>query len=328
MGLLNEKHHDPFRELIQTEHIYNPWFTEEYVIKAIDGIVRMLQPDVLTRWMEPYAGSLEHAAEPRTVGLVMAGNIPLVGFHDFMSVLITGHRVLAKPSSKDNRLIKSVARVLANIDPAMGGRIRFTDEYLREVDAVIATGSDNTARYFDYYFRDRPHIIRRNRSGVAVLTGNESLEDLKSLGEDIFTFFGLGCRNVTKLYLPDSYDITTLMEALESFGYLYHHHKYGNNVDYYRTIFLMNRIRFFDNGVLLVKEDQNIASPVGVVYYERYSDFGKLHHILASRSGEIQCCVSTDPDLRGAIPPGTSQKPLPWDYADGIDTIRFLTELN
>jgi len=325
---LNEKHYNAFKDLISHEHIYNPWFTGEFVIRAIQGIVHMLDREVLTRWMDPYAGSLKFSRNPRTVGLVMAGNIPLVGFHDFMSVLATGHSILAKPSSRDDRLIRSVADVLADIDPSLKDRITFTEEYLKGVDAVIATGSDNSSRYFEYYFRNMPHIIRRNRNGVAVLTGSESREELQGIGDDIFTFFGLGCRNVTKLYLPGSFEIPVLLEALEIYGYLYQHHKYGNNVDYYRTIYLMNRIPFLENGVLLVKEDQAIASPVGVVYYERYSDMDTLQEVLASRSEEIQCCVSIHPALPAAILPGTSQKPLPWDYADGIDTIRFLTELN
>jgi len=261
------------------------------------------------------------------VGLVMAGNIPLVGFHDMMVVLASGHRVLAKPSSKDDRLIRKVAQILATIDPALGSRIAFTDEKLSGLDAVIATGSDNSARYFEYYFRNIPHIIRKNRNGVAVLTGDESEEELAALGEDIFTYFGMGCRNVTKLYIPDAYDLKVLLGVLDRFSSLYQHHKYGNNVDYYRTIYLMNQDPILDNGILLLKEDSSIASPVGVVFYERYSEIDLVQQELDLHREDIQCIVSKSPGIKARILPGSTQEPMPWDYADGVDTIRFLMEL-
>ena len=325
---INEAHFDSFKSLLAEEHIFNPWFTPESLNRAIQGVSMMLKEEVLYHWLEAYTLSFSSPDQMKTVGLVLAGNIPLVGFHDLMSVLAAGHRVLAKPSSKDDRLIREVAAILTDIDPSVGERIRLTDQYLLGVDAVIATGSDNSARYFEYYFRNIPHIIRKNRNGIAVLTGKETEEELAGIGEDIFTYFGLGCRNVTKLYIPDSYDLTKLLGVLDRYHYLYQHHKYGNNVDYYRTIYLMNRIDFLDNGVLLLKEDTGIASPVGVVFYERYSEIGLVQHQLRSRSEEIQCCVSIHPEIPDAIPPGTSQHPMPWDYADGVDTIRFLTELN
>lgn len=328
MASLNERHHHVFQDLIVNEHVYNPWFTEEYVTRSLQGIVHMLDKPTLHRWLDPYGAVLESRENQARVGLVMAGNIPLVGFHDLMCVLAAGHRVLARPSSRDDRLIRAVADVLAFIDPSMNQRIEFTEGYLKGVDAVIATGSDNSARYFEFYFKNVPHIIRRNRNGIAVLTGNERREELEQLGDDIFTYFGLGCRSVTKLYLPESFNIKRLMEALEKFSHLSLHHKYGNNVDYHRAVYLMNRIPFYDNGALLVKEDQAIASPVGVVFYERYSDIGAVREAMASRRDEIQCCVSLHPAIQDAILPGTAQDPLPWDYADGIDTIRFLTELH
>ena len=328
LASLNKHHYDGFKELIASEYIHNPWFTEEFVLRAIHGISLMLDREILSRWLDPYKDLLRPSGKQATVGLVMAGNIPLVGFHDFMCVLAAGHNVLARPSSRDDRLVRAIADVLTQLDPSLQPRIRLTGEYLRGVDAVIATGSDNSSRYFDYYFRNVPHIIRKNRNGIAVLTGNESREEMERIGDDIFTYFGLGCRNVTKLYIPGSFEIPLLMEALDKYGYLYQHHKYGNNVDYHRTIYLMNRIPFLDNGVLLVREDPDIASPVGVVYYERYSDIERVHEVLESRSHEIQCCVSVHTALPHAIMPGTTQEPMPWDYADGIDTIRFLTELH
>jgi hypothetical protein len=288
----------------------------------------MLESSVLNRWLEAYQIAHPELEGGKTIGLVLAGNIPLVGFHDVMCVLAAGHHVLAKPSTKDDRLLERIVQILTQIDPAMGERIRFTEGPLADIDAVIATGSDNSARYFDYYFRDIPHIIRRNRNGIAVLTGQETEEELMGLGDDIFTYFGLGCRNVTKLYVPAAYELTTLLGVLDRYRDLIQHHKYGNNVDYYRTIYLMNKMEILDNGVILLKEDKAIASPVGVVFYERYSDIDQLQQVLSSEREKIQCCVSIHSEIEGALMPGTTQSPMPWDYADGIDTVRFLTELN
>ncbi len=327
MASLNEVHFEAFLAMVEDEHIHNPWFTPDSIKKAIGSIASMLEVDVLKKWLKPYELSSKVPNQIKTIGLVLAGNIPLVGFHDIMSVLASGHALLAKPSSKENRLICKVASVIADIDPLLGSRINITGERLKGIDAVVATGSDNSARYFEYYFRDIPHIIRKNRNGIAVLTGEESEEELMGIGTDIFTYFGLGCRNVTKLYIPKSYDLTVLLGVLDRFQYLYQHHKYGNNVDYRRTIYLMNQLDFLDNGVLLLKEDHAIASPVGVVYYERYSEIGWVQDQLMERKEEIQCCVSIHPDIATALPPGTTQEPMPWDYSDGVDTIRFLMHL-
>jgi hypothetical protein len=324
---LNQEFFTEFSEILDQEPVLNPWFTRESLMKAMNGIASMLEDEVLGKWLYPYEIKPLESGRERTVGLVMAGNIPLVGFHDMMSVLASGHKVFAKASTKDDRLIKQVVKVLSAIDPEMGNRVRFTDDRLSGMDAVIATGSDNSARYFEYYFRNIPHIIRKNRNGVAVLDGQESRDELAALGEDIFTYFGMGCRNVTKLYIPDDYDLKILLGVLDKFDHLYQHHKYGNNVDYYRSIYLMNKIQLLDNGVLLLKEDSSIASPVGVVFYERYSDIGQVQRELERHRLEIQCIVSTNAEIEAAILPGTTQIPMPWDYADGVDTIRFLMEL-
>ena len=325
---INEKHYEDFAAILEKETIYNPWFTREFLLQSLKGISLMLEERVLLQWLSAYKLNEKSPQQIKTVGLVLAGNIPLVGFHDLMCVIAAGHQVLAKPSSKDDHLIRKVAGVISSINSSIGGRIKFTDNLLKGMDAVIATGSNNSSRYFEYYFKDIPHIIRKNRNGVAVLTGKESKEELELLGRDIFDYFGLGCRNVTKLYIPDSYDLTILLQALDMYHPYYQHHKYSNNVDYYRSIYLMNRVDFLDNEVLLVKEDQAIASPVGVVYYERYSDIDRVQKDLNSRSEEIQCVVSTHPGILDAIKPGTTQEPKPWDYADGMDTIRFLNEID
>jgi len=323
---LNQRHKEAFETMIESEHIYNPWFTKDSVLKSLKGISRMLKQEVLTQWLTPYHLIPPPARKTRTVGLVMAGNIPLVGFHDLMCVLASGQRAQVKASSKDERLIKKLAELLSDIDPELGSKINFTDGTLSKVEAIIATGSNNSARYFEYYFRHIPHIIRKNRNGVAVLTGEESEDQLYGLGSDIFTYFGMGCRNVTKIFIPDSYDLKILLGVLDRFSHLSQHHKYGNNVNYYRTLYLMNQDPILDNGILLLKEDPAIASPVGVVFYERYSEIGQVVEQLELHKEEIQCIVSTQGRLPGAIAPGETQEPMPWDYADGIDTLEFLKE--
>ena len=324
---LNTLFFKEFSDILDYEPVLNPWFTRDSLMKALKGIACMLDEKVLQTWLKPYSIKAIPSGSELTVGLVMAGNIPLVGFHDMMSVLASGHKVLAKPSSKDDRLIRKVTEILFAIDPAIGGRIALTEEKLSGLDAVIATGSNNSSRYFEYYFRNIPHIIRKNRNGVAVLTGDESEEELAALGEDIFTYFGMGCRNVTKLYIPEAYDLKVLLGVLDRFQALYQHHKYGNNVDYYRTMYLMNQDPILDNNILLLKEDPSIASPVGVVYYERYSEIDPVQQELDLHREEIQCIVSLSPDIKNSILPGSTQEPMPWDYADGVDTIRFLMEL-
>ncbi|MDF1575773.1 MAG: acyl-CoA reductase [Bacteroidales bacterium] len=324
---LNSLHFTAFSEILENEPVLNPWFTREALMKSLTGIAAMLEEEVLRKWLDPYWNKTGSFKASLTVGLILAGNIPLVGFHDILCVLASGHKVLAKPSSKDSRLIRIVAELLSDIDRELGNKIEFAGEKLTGMDAVIATGSNQSARYFEYYFRNIPHIIRKNRNGVAVLSGNESEAELAALGDDIFTYFGMGCRNVTKLYIPQTYDLKILLAVLDRFQHLYQHNKYGNNVDYYRTIYLMNLVDFLDNGILLLKEDPSVASPVGVVFYERYSDLGFVQKELELHKEEIQCVVSTNPEIEGAILPGSTQEPMPWDYADGVDTIRFLMEL-
>jgi hypothetical protein len=323
---LNASYFDEFSSILETEHIYNPWFTPESIKRAFQGISRMLKKEVLFKWFMENELTGEPREEGKTVGLVLAGNIPLVGFHDILCVLAAGHKVLAKPSSKDDRLVRKVAELLGAIDPLWDPRIEFSSDKLAGMDAVIATGSDNSARYFEYYFRHIPHIIRKNRNGIAVLTGEESEKDLEGIGEDIFTFFGMGCRNVTKIFIPQNYDLKILLGVLDSYHPLGQHNKYSNNVDYYRTIYLMNQVPLLDNEVLLLKEDPAIASPVGVVFYERYSEIRWVLDQLRDHSEEIQCVISMHPDIKDALLPGTTQDPMPWDYADGVDTIRFLKE--
>ena len=310
---------------IQNECQYNAWFTAESVEHAVKAVGKMLNKADLQTWLSGY--SLK-PHDPKRIGLVLAGNIPLVGFHDVLCVLASGNFALIKASSQDARLITGVLKRLVAIEPAFEQQFGFADR-LKDFDAVIATGSNNTSRYFEYYFGKVPHIIRKNRNSVAVLTGNETTEQLFTLGHDIFDYFGLGCRNVSKLFVPIGYDFVPFFEAIEPYKNIINHHKYNNNYDYNKSIYLVNRDKHLDNGFLLVKEDKNMVSPLAVLFYEYYDTIADVEELLTEKSENIQCIVS------GArlnvsnqvVDFGQSQQPALWDYADGIDTMDFLTKL-
>lgn len=313
---------EEFEEIIDTAYHYNPWFTPENIRKALSGIAYMLDKNKLLTWVKMYPGINFEPENPKRVGIVMAGNIPLVGFHDLLSVLISGNHAVVKLSSSDNKLWPHLFDILYAINPEYRNRITIVADKLAGFDAVIATGSNNTARYFDYYFGKYPNIIRKNRNGVAVITGNESKEELKGLANDIFSFFGLGCRNVSKIYVPDGYDLDNIFEQLFDHQDIINHHKYANNFDYNRTVMMLNQDDILENGFVIFKNSKDIASPLACVFYERYSDQDKLKNELDLRSEEIQCVISSN-----TIPFGQSQKPELWDYADGVDTLAFLEGL-
>jgi len=304
----------------------NPWFTEDSVSYATDTWTEELQQEKLERWCAAYPGLKEKKAV-RKVGVITAGNIPLVGFHDFMSVLLSGHIFTGKLSSKNNRLLPAVAQSLKEIEPEFTDYIRFEDERLTDFDAIIATGSNNSARYFDAYFGKYPHIIRKNRNSTAVLSGKESDDELKALADDIFLYFGLGCRNVSKIFVPTDFNTNRLFENFLHKQDIIMHNKYANNYDYNRAVYLMNSEKFLDNGFILLKESQGYASPVSVVYYERYDDLETLKTFLSADAEKIQCLVSRPGLINGSIPFGHSQKPALNDYADGRDTLEFLLNL-
>ncbi len=300
--------------------IDNSWFTEEFINDAVKNIAEeFLQKDKLATWSAAY-----HVADqipfPKNVGLVMAGNIPLVGFHDFLCAFISGHRQIIKPSSKDLTLIKHIAHYLSKRDPSVNDFVSFAD-MLKGCDAYIATGSNNSARYFEYYFSKYPHIIRRNRTSVAILTGDEIKEELEKLSKDISFYFGLGCRNVTKIYVPENYDFLPLLSALKKFDYFFEHHKYKNNYDYQLAILIMNNKLYMTNSSIILTENSSYFSPISVLHYEYYKNSDELETALKN-SEDIQCIVG-----KNFLPFGTTQEPLLTDYADGIDTMTFLTSL-
>lgn len=312
-------------ELINSAQQSNAWFTPESTANAVRAIAGTLNEAKLEKWISAY--TLSPAKRPRSIGLILAGNIPLVGFHDILCVLATGNTALIKLSSHDSKLIPYILQILVGIEPGFGDQIKFI-ERLNDFDAVIATGSNNSSRYFEYYFSKVPHVIRKNRNSIAILNGDESGDQLQKLGHDIFDYFGLGCRNVSKVYVPRGYDFKHLFEGIEDFKPVIDHHKYNNNYDYNKSIFLVNLDKHLDNGFLLVKEDPRLASPLAVLYFEEYDDIVKLEEELRRRADEIQCIVSANKLDIKTVSPGESQKPELWDYADGLDTVAFLDSIN
>ena len=307
---------------------YNAWFTKDFVYRALLALGESLREEKLRKWLSPYNLSQQTSFQSKTVGVVMAGNLPAVGFHDFLSVLVSGHHILARLSSDDNKLLPAMAELLMAIEPGFNDFICFTEGLMKGFDAVIATGSNNTSRYFEYYFGKYPHIIRKNRNGVAVLTGSETEEALKVLSTDIFLYYGLGCRNVAKLFVPLGYDFQPFLKILESWQQVNENHKYFNNYEYNKAIFLVNGRQHFDTGNLLVVEDIQFASSVSVLHYEYYSNPVALRNLLLINQEKIQCVVSESDFLTGDIVPmGKSQSPELWDYADGVDTMAFLPGL-
>ncbi|MFY0652338.1 MAG: acyl-CoA reductase [Cyclobacteriaceae bacterium] len=309
---------DEDSQIFQACENENNWFTKENVIFALTGLLNYLKEESLSKWLNKY--NIKNKMSKR-VGVVMAGNIPMVGFHDLLTVLLSGHHIMVKMSSQDSVLIKYVIDTLIDIDPSFRDKISIVDR-LNEADAFIGTGSDNSARYFKYYFGSKPHIIRKNRTAVAVLTGKETAEDIKTLGWDIFRYYGLGCRNVSKLLVPEDYDFQFFLDSLAEYDFIGDHHKYRNNYDYNKSIYLVNGEPHLDSGFLLLKESSDIVSPISVLFYEKYVDSGQLSVYLRENKEKIQCVVGD-----GYIPFGRAQQPGVEDYADGVDTMEFLCQL-
>ena len=306
---------------------HNPWFTLPHILKALEAIGSMLEQDQLQAWTAGY-NNLQKDHPPKTIGIVNAGNIPLVGFHDFLSVLISGHKYYAKLSSKDQHLPGAVASLLTRFEPGFANRIHFEEDRLSGFDAIIATGSNNTSRYFHYYFGKYPHIIRKNRHGLAVLTGKESAKELKGLAEDVMLYFGMGCRSVSKVFVPEGYDLTRMLDHFKDYERITDNHKYANNYDYNKSVFIINQVDHYDTGFLLLKNDKRLSSPISTLHYETYCNTGDIREQIEQQRDQIQCIVSHSDEIPGAIPFGQAQQPGLSDYADDVDTLQFLTSLN
>lgn len=323
LGHILQNPDEQLSSLISSAKHYNAWFTPQSTAMAIHAIAEMLNESDLEKWID---ANTDEPIKTNAIGLILAGNIPLVGFHDVLCVLASGNKALIKLSTQDKHLIPYILTKLSEIEPRFTEQFEFI-ERLKDFDAVIATGSNNTSRYFEYYFNKVPHIIRKNRNSIAVLNGNENREELRSLGHDIFDYYGLGCRNVSKLYVPKGYNFNTFFESIEEFKTVADHHKYNNNYDYNKSIFLVNMDKHLDNGFLLLKEDKRMASPLAVVYYEEYENIQEAEKELSAHEEGIQCIIATSDLSMKALPFGQSQRPGLWDYADGVDTMAFLRGL-
>ncbi|MGF1923790.1 MAG: acyl-CoA reductase [Bacteroidia bacterium] len=318
--LLRNPGHE-FSAIVDSAQHHNAWFTPDEVRKSMNSLGMMLDEAELDQWFS----AITMTDVPKKIGLILAGNIPLVGFHDVLCVLSTGNIALIKMSSSDNKLLPAVLDQLVMIEPAIGPHISYV-ERLKDFDAIIATGSTNSSRYFDYYFGKVPNIIRKNRNSVAVLGGDETTEQIEKLGHDIFDYFGLGCRNVSKIFIPSGYDIKKFFEPLEKYQPIINHFKYNNNYDYNKSIYLVNSVKHLDNGFLLLKEDKTFTSPLAVLFYEEYNSLKEVEFLLEKERENIQCVVSKlDLEVQKSIITfGQGQNPKLWDYADDVNTIEFL----
>jgi len=315
---ISKTEYESLNESVVKAKIHNPWFTEENVYEAFLGFTTWLNEENLLGWTKNY----NYASIPKRVAVIMAGNIPLVGFHDLISVFLSGHKVIAKLSSNDNILIPALVDIMSEFNPKVNCWIEFTEGKLPDFDAVIATGSDNSSLYFQSYFGKYPHIIRKNRTSIAVIKGDETKEELKELGKDIFTFYGLGCRNVSKLFVPKDYNLNQFFEAIFDFGDVIYHNKYANNYDYNKAVYLMNLVEILDNNFLILKEDDSLHSPLGVLFYQTYDSEIDLKNYLELNKDNIQAIVG-----QKYIPFGQAQCPALDEYADGVDTMAFLEKL-
>ena len=298
----------------------NVWFVEEFVRNAINMICHeMLNEEALTKWVAEY--NITHRID-KTIGIIMAGNIPLVGFHDFLCGYVCGCKIKLKLSGKDDRLLPYILQLLSDIDDSLKDRVQIIEK-LDGYDAVIATGSNNSNRYFEYYFRQYPKVLRRNRNSVAIISGDETAEDLTALADDVFMYFGFGCRNVSKIYVPVDYDITQLFPHFEKYKWFHHHNKYMNNYDYNRSILLLNSSPHLANEFVMLQEHNSLSSPIAMLHYERYKDEEQLKSIIKNEQPNIQSIVDGERGLKF----GESQKPSLSDYADGVDIVKFILSL-
>ena len=319
----NDLFFDGFKHQLKIAQENNSWFTKDNILQSIENTTKSLTNNNLNTFIKSNNLTIN---SPKTVAVIMAGNIPLVGFHDFLSVLISGHSVLVKQSSNDKNLLPLLGKYLEYIEESFKGKITFTEQKLENFDAVIATGSNNTARYFEYYFKNKPHIIRKSRNSVAVLKGNESEDDLQKLSDDVFQYYGLGCRSVSKLYVPKDYDFNNFFNGMYIKKNIINNAKYANNYDYNKAVYLMSEFDLLENGFLMIKEDTSYSSPIATVFYEYYDNLIDLKIRLYEDREKIQCIVSSD-FIDSEIAFGETQNPNLWDFADGVNTLEFLASI-
>ena len=309
-----------FEKTIQQAKLNNPWFTDQNMKVNLSYWAEKLNKYDLTQWMNNYDTM---NVSSKNVAIIMAGNIPLVGFHDFLSVFLSGHNSIIKLSSNDKHILPFLTNLMISINNELSKKIIYIEGKLQGYDAVIATGSNNTSRYFEYYFKNKKSIIRKNRNSIAVLDGSENEDDLSLLGDDIFTYFGLGCRSISKLYVPENYCFDLFFNSIFKWNDLINSHKYANNYDYNKAIYLMSEYKFFDNGFFMVKEGSELYSPISTINYEFYNDISTLKQKIKADDKDIQCIVSNT-EIENKINFGETQKPSLSQYADNIDVVEFL----
>ena len=315
---------EQFNDIFDKAEQQNSWFTRANVIFAFKSWSDALSENNVKQWLSQY--QLPQTTSSKKILIIMAGNLPLVGLHDLLCVLVTGHKAIVKLSSNDCVLLPYLITQMKTFAPEWTEAVTFTDDKVTEYDAVIATGSNNTARYFEYYFGKKPHIIRKNRHSVAVLTGKETPEELFALGKDIFLYYGLGCRSISKLFVPKGYDFNLLFQAIYPYKDIIQEQKYANNYDYNKAVYLMSLFQLLENGFLLLKEDEHYGSPIATLFYEYYTDIDSLKEKLTTDAEKIQCVVAHNFTTE-EVAFGETQPPQLWDYADGVDTLNFLLKL-
>ena len=319
LGRYLMENNEELNNVKQKAYQKNKWFTEEFINYSVKNISEnFLDEKNLKKWINHY--HIDDNIQPQKIGVVMAGNIPLVGFHDFLSVFITGHHQVIKLSDKDDILPAHIIDKLKEWNVKVSSVIK-TSETLKDCDAYIATGSNNSARYFHHYFGKYPSVIRNNKTSVAVLSGDETEEQLNSLADDVYIYFGLGCRNVTKLFVPENYNFEMLLNAFKKYNYFSDITKYRNNYDYNLTLLILNNKYYMANETIILSENENIFSPVSVLHYSFYKNANDIFDQLKNNEN-VQCIVG-----KNHVPFGKAQEPDLFDYADGIDTIEFLLSL-
>ncbi len=301
--------------IIGKQFVLNGWFSKENVLQSLLSLGNQLTENNLNNWLKDYT----YSTSTKRIGIIMAGNIPLVGFHDFLCVLLSGNSVVAKLSSDDNTLLPALAEQLIQYTPSLKERINFSFGKLGEIEAIIATGSNNSTKYFEQYFGHYPHLFRKNRTSIAILTGEETKEELTALGKDIFSYFGLGCRNVSHLLIPKDFNLNRFFEAIVDYHPIVNHHKYANNYDYNKAVYLMNLMELLDNNFVLLRESEELFSPLSMVHYQRYETKNEIESYLKLHSDNLQAIVG-----QNYIPFGEAQAPKLNDYADGIDVMLWL----
>lgn len=323
---VEKKIEEEFEKLLIEVPKQNAWFTKENLFNSFIALIELLEKENITKWLSAYE-KINKPKEKHKIGVIMAGNIPAVGFHDLLCVLISGNHFVGKFSSKDSTM-EFLCKTIIEIEPEFEKYISINEKISpKEIDAIIATGSNNTARYFEYYFGNKPNVIRKNRNSVAILNGKETKEQLEQLSNDIFMYFGLGCRSVSKVYIPENYAIENIFLSFEKHSDLRNHNKYANNYDYHRAIYLMEQHKFLDNGFVILKENEALNSPVSVVHYQKYNNKDILKKELEILKEELQCIVGGEKIIDNMVDFGQSQKPTLSDYADNIDTMKFLLNL-